>query len=336
MLAYATKTPEGPMLPDPGQALPGDWSGADLARDPGAFTIELEPAERRALDAAATALERGADADAVRADVHAALARVTSRTKGMLVSGHGVVRVRGFPTEGRARDTLAALFMHAGAALGEPVPQNLDGERVTDIRDTGADPTDPHVRLYRTRAEQDFHTDGADVIGLLSLHAAAAGGLSRVVSSVRVYRHIVATRPDLAPLLAEPWWFHLPGGAERGLPGAVARPIVRFDGQKLESFFIGWYIRNAVSVEGVPPLDAPRRELLSLYEATANDPALHLDMDLRPGDVQWLRNAFVLHKRTAYEDAPPPAPKRHLLRLWLDARYIDDATPRFASGEGAS
>jgi alpha-ketoglutarate-dependent taurine dioxygenase len=86
-------------------------------------------------------------------------------------------------------------------------------------------------------------------------------------------------------------------------------------------------------VPGVPPLDDARRELLALYEATANDPELFVDMSFHPGDVQWLRNAFVLHKRTEYVDPAPPAPKRHLLRLWLSSPYLRDATPRFSEQE---
>jgi hypothetical protein len=209
------------------------------------------------------------------------------------------------------------------------MPQNLEGETITDIRDTGEDPADPDVRLYRTRAEQDFHTDGADVIGLLSLQIARRGGASRIVSSVRVYQAVRAARPDLAPLLLEPWFFRIPGARARGLPEALPRPIVTDAGAKIESFYIGWYIRNAQGVAGVPPLDDRRRELLELYERTANDPALYLDMDFQPGDVQWLRNAFVLHKRTAYEDHAEPARKRHLLRLWLAIERLADGTPRF-------
>jgi hypothetical protein len=44
---------------------------------------------------------------------------------------------------------------------------------------------------------------------------------------------------------------------------------------------------------------------------------LRLDMDLEPGDMQFLHNHQVLHARTAYEDHPEPERKRHLLRLWL-------------------
>jgi alpha-ketoglutarate-dependent taurine dioxygenase len=47
----------------------------------------------------------------------------------------------------------------------------------------------------------------------------------------------------------------------------------------------------------------------------ASDPALYLDMQLEPGDLQLLSNHTILHARTAYED-DPRAP-RHLLRLWL-------------------
>lgn len=315
-------------LPPPGMPLPGDFLGEDLARDPDSFTVALHAEERRALGEVARSFARGATAG----DVHAVLGRVTEHARSVLAHGHGVVRVRGMPTDGLPPEATATLLLHAGTALGEPMPQNLEGERVTDIRDTGADPSDPSVRLYRTRAEQDFHTDGADVIGLLSLHAAARGGASRVVSSVRVFRVIQAKRPDLAALLMEPFYFQIPGAETRGLPPAMPRPIAQFDGEKLESFFIGWYIRNAQGLAGVPALTAAQQEALSLYEATANDPALYLDMDLVPGDLQWLRNAFVLHKRTAYEDAPPPAPKRHLQRLWLASPSLGDTTPRFTEG----
>jgi hypothetical protein len=75
--------------------------------------------------------------------------------------------------------------------------------------------------------------------------------------------------------------------------------------------------------------------VLALYEATANDPALYLDMDFQPGDVQWLRNCFVLHKRTAYEDHPEAERKRHLLRLWLGVDRLADGTPRFPIEGGA-
>jgi hypothetical protein len=40
-------------------------------------------------------------------------------------------------------------------------------------------------------------------------------------------------------------------------------------------------------------------------------------MDFEPGDMQFLRNAVILHARTQYQDWQEPDKKRHLLRLSL-------------------
>lgn len=319
--------------PPAGATLPGDFLGPAMAARPETWTHALAPEVRAELATLGRYLEEHEPDPAVERAGHDALAAVTARTVDALDRGPGFLLLRGVPIAGRSVAALRRLYPLIGRALGRPAPQSLDGELLTDIRDTGDDPGDPETRLYKTRAEQDFHTDGADVIGLLCLHGARSGGASRIVSSVRVYQEVRARRPDLAPLLHEPWHFHVPGAQRRGLPGAVARPIATFDGRKLETFFIGWYLRKAELVAGVPSLSAAQRELLDLYEATANDPALYLEMAFQPGDIQWLRNAFVLHKRTSYEDHDEPARKRHLLRLWLALDRLADGTPTFASAK---
>ena len=48
-------------------------------------------------------------------------------------------------------------------------------------------------------------------------------------------------------------------------------------------------------------------------------------MTLEVGDIQFLSNSHVLHARTEYIDHAPPAPRRHLMRLWL-------ATPESEGG----
>jgi alpha-ketoglutarate-dependent taurine dioxygenase len=72
-----------------------------------------------------------------------------------------------------------------------------------------------------------------------------------------------------------------------------------------------------------PRLSEAERTLLDLYEEIADSPEIRLDMHFEPGDVQLLSNHRVLHARTAYEDAPDPARRRHLLRLWLSLGPID-------------
>jgi hypothetical protein len=216
-------------------ALPGDFVGPALGPD--LYTHELPAPVRGELARLLDAIARGED---VEAAVRATMADATALAAAALATGPGLILLRGVPVAGHTRATLATLFTLLGRALGRPMPQNLEGETITDIRDTGEDPADPEVRLYRTRAEQDFHTDGADVIGLLSLQTARHGGASRIVSSVRVYQAVRDARPELAPLLLQPWYFRIPGARGRGLPEALPRPIVTIAGAKIESFFIGW------------------------------------------------------------------------------------------------
>lgn len=297
---------------------PAAWRGSDLATDC-SWLVELDEQQRFELAAAADTGELPT------------LTPVLEHWRHVLQAGRGVLLVRGIPVEQLTEQQTRELFQLIGRHLGEPVSQNREGDLLTDIRDVGNDPNDPDVRLYTTAAEQDFHTDGADLIGLLCLQTARSGGLNRVVSSVTVYEEVARARPDLAPLLLQDWHFFLHTQPD-GTPLTFPMPIVRRDGGRTASFFIPWYIRRAQGLPGVPDLTPEQEEVLRLYEATANRPDLYLDMDFRPGDMQWIRNAVVLHKRTAYTDWPEPHRRRHLLRLWLTAREYVDGDERLREG----
>lgn len=312
---------------------PCAWRGPELARTPERWIHRLSPAELDDLARALDATEGRALASLRATDLpEGPLTEAIRGWRRALERGLGLVLVRGVPVEALGEERAARAYWLLGLHLGTPVPQNFAGELLTHVRDTGADPTDPRVRLYTTRAEQDFHTDGADVIGLLCLRGARRGGLSRIVSSVSVFNRLLATHRELVPLLLEPWAFHLHGPRVEGIPSHFEMPICRVTRGHLATFFIGWYIRRAQELPEVAPLGPAREALLAAYEATANDPDLWLDMAFEPGDIQWLKNSVILHKRTAYEDWPEPARRRHLLRLWLTARDFEDGDERLRRG----
>lgn len=56
---------------------------------------------------------------------------------------------------------------------------------------------------------------------------------------------------------------------------------------------------------------------MALFHELACKPEFHLDFDLRKGDMLFNNNFTMLHCRTAFEDDPDPAKRRHLFRLWL-------------------
>ncbi len=232
-----------------------------------------------------------------------------------LASGRGFLLVRGLPVDLLDAVHVELLFFGLGLHLGVPVSQNTDGDLLGHVRDTGADPADPGVRLYKTRAAQPFHTDGSDVVGLLCLQPAAHGGASSIVSSWAVYNAMRERRPDLAALWFEPFAFDLYEQHAPGSKGWFETSIGNAFGDRLFTFYLRFYIDQAQRHAAVPRLTDHRVEFLDLLDALCHE--LRLDMDFAPGDVQWLANASIFHGRTAYDDHPEPERRRHLLRLWL-------------------
>ena len=191
------------------------------------------------------------------------------------------------------------------------------------MTDTGDDASDPFVRLYRTAANIAYHCDAADVVGLLCLRRAKSGGASRIVSSVAVYNELLARRPDLVDRLYEPFQLDVRNEDASGALRYLPIPPCRFAEGRLRTFYHSDYFRSAQRHEDVAPFSADEQTLLDLYEEIASSPELYLDMDLAPGDIQWLSNHTVLHARTQYEDWPEPERRRHLLRLWLSITAPD-------------
>jgi hypothetical protein len=176
----------------------------------------------------------------------------------------------------------------------------------------------PNVRLYRTASEIGFHCDAADVVGLLCLRAAPVGGQSRIASSVAIFNALFEEDPDLAVTLFEPFAVDRRDEQPPGYAGSFEVPAARFDASgRLRTFYHSEYFRSVSRLLEIGPLAPERKRLLDRYDALAASPEFHLDMELAPGDMQFISNHTIVHARTVYEDAEEPDKKRHLLRLWL-------------------
>lgn len=293
------------------------WRGADLAGDP-SWRARLTPEQIAEIEAALDAVEaRGRAPEEVRAADFPlpALEGEIARWRDELIGGRGFQLVSGVPVDRWSRARAETFFWCIGQHLGTPGAQNVDGDLLGHVTDTGEDAADPYVRLYRTASNIRYHCDAADVVGLLCLQPAARGGASRIVSSVSVFNELVAERPDLAARLFEPFQLDVRDANRRGLT-SIPIPPCRYASGVLRTFYHSDYFRSAVRHPGVE-LDAKEREVLDAYERIATSPELYLDMELAAGDIQWLSNHTILHARTAYEDFPEPERRRHLLRLWL-------------------
>jgi hypothetical protein len=236
-----------------------------------------------------------------------------------LHAGRGFVLVRGFPVGELEPDEIELAYVGVGLKLGTPVSQDAQGSLLGHVRDLGRPRTGPEVRLYSTTQRQDFHTDGADIIGLLCLQRAKRGGESRIASAAAVYNEILARDPSALEVLYEHMYWDRNDEQSPGEEPFFRLPVVHDVDGRPRIFYIGWYIRDAQRHADVPRLTDEQRSAMDLIETIANDPVFYVEMDFQPGDIQLLNNAVILHAREAYDDYDEPERKRHLLRLWLRA-----------------
>ena len=180
-----------------------------------------------------------------------------------------------------------------------------------------------------------FHTDRADVVGFLCLQQAREGGENEIASSMAVYNAILAQRPDLLAELMQPFYY-----LRHTVDTGNAQPWCR---QPVFSFRDGYFaccllrvlIERAHKHPELPDLTPKQVEALDLIESLAADERYKVRFRQQPGDLIWLNNWVVLHKRQAFTDWDEPARKRHILRLWLsmpDSRPLD---PLFRENFGA-
>ena len=129
------------------------------------------------------------------------LSRRLNRILDEVLEGRGFVLLRGLPVERWGRRLSAVAFLGLGLHWGRLRSQNRHGHLLGHVKDLGLTSRDPNVRIYQTKERQNYHTDSCDVVGLLCLQPAQAGGLSSLVSSVTIFNEMRKRRPDLARVL---------------------------------------------------------------------------------------------------------------------------------------
>jgi hypothetical protein len=323
---------------------PDAWRGAELAASPDAWLARFTADELAALDDAAArllasgwpALDPMSDPREPTTPGAAHLAPITAlveRIRGDLLFGRGFVLLRGLPVDDRAR--AAARLWVLGRHLGAPVSQNARGHLLGHVCDLGYDASDPTTRIYQTNQRQGFHTDSCDVVALLCLQTARSGGRSSLAAAATAFNAVLAAAPELADALFEPVATDHRGEEPPGARPWFEIPVLSFLDDRLTVIYQRRYIESAARFPAAPRLAERQRAALDAFDAALDDPELHLEMDLEPGDVQLVHNHQLLHDRTAFIDDPDPARRRHLLRLWLCPPSGRRLPPVFAQRYGS-
>ncbi len=246
-----------------------------------------------------------------------------------LEDGSGVMKLSGLPVARYAPDDLRRIWFGIGCHVGRPVFQNRSGELMRDIRDEGAGVGDRYGQVAQgdgkaflssyartlSSGPLRFHTDRCDVVGLLCVRQAGAGGLSRLASSVAIHNAMLERRPDLLELLFQDIPRSRFGEEATSNDTVYKLPIFGLCDGKFTSHYSLTYIEAAEMVPGVPKLTPAQREAIGLLASLADEFAC--DMMFEPGDMQFLNNHVVYHARTAFADDAAAGRDRLLYRLWL-------------------
>src|SRR5215469_10261823 len=303
------------------------WYGKDLDQS-GAWIRTLNDAQRQEIDAALVRVKRagfplfgfGRDDFPLTSTVE-----VLDEISDELENGLGAIRLRGLPVERYSDDDIRQIFWGLGCHLGTAVFQNARGEIMGEVRDetklvekTYA-PLEPgKIVSSRARARSTgplrWHTDRCDVIALLCVRNAKAGGISKLTSIATIYNEIRRRRPDLLALQCQDYWRARPTDEDGSMPErAFALPVFGVQDGRLTCQYSRTYVEQAQEFPEVPRITAAQNEALDLLAEVAEENCLHAPFV--PGDIQLLNNHVIFHGRTAYEDDASSHQERLLFRL---------------------
>ena len=294
------------------------WRAADLAADR-SWHLEWDHRELSALDAWAS-VTSGEDPDELVAALAGAPEILVERAEAVrseLINGYGLVLLSGLDVGKYDRKSIAVMFMLFGSLIGSLRSQNAAGHLLGHVTDVGADVDDPATRIYQTNQRQTFHTDSTDAVGLLCLRTAKEGGVSMVVSVDAVHERLAEEAPELAARLFEPIATDRRNEQPDGELPWFEIPVLSPSGDRVTGIYQRQYIDSAQRFEDAPRPDEETLLALDAFDAIMNDPTMRFQMDLAPGDMQFVHNHSLLHDRTGFIDHDDPELRRYLLRVWL-------------------
>lgn len=316
----------------------GLWYGGDFAGKD-AITFHLRPHHVQALESALAALrQRGLrqpafgvtdfDLGDIAGEVHA--------LRDEVMRGRGIVIVRGFPVDRHEVEDMEDMFYGFGCHLGRAVSQSRMGDRLGHV--TNVSGADAAERGYRSSKELSLHTDNDDIVAMLCLQPAASGGVNRFVSSPAVHAVLAREAPASLEPLYRGYHYHWKGEQPPDEPPVTDYriPVFSAPGDVLSCCYLRDFMQMAWEELGEQPAPGEVAALDAFDDVCARE-GMALDLSLERGEAFLINNHTVLHARSAFEEQPEPALRRHLLRLWLKCpgeRPLHEALVRYYGPDG--
>ena len=238
-----------------------------------------------------------------------------------LLDGVGLFVIDGICMESFSVKEKTSIYTLASKILGELIIQNIKQEKIVEIKDVGKS-MKTGGRYHETKEGGSHHTDSPqwknvpDYLGLFCARNAKKGGTNLFLSAYTIHNRILQERKDLLDIFYEKFYFDKRGEFKDGESPTVFQPIFELKNKKLFFRYLRNYIDAGHDIQN-QPLSQPQKDALTCLDNLMRMEDITLKYDLKPGDMVFSDNHWVVHGRTSFEDYDDENLKRFMLRTWI-------------------
>ncbi|KAH0426718.1 taurine catabolism dioxygenase [Colletotrichum camelliae] len=288
------------------------WAGPQFTQE-SQYTYNLTNTDLHELMAALKHFKAlGLDGDLVNPDnfplptLGAALDRIAHD----IHRGKGFAVVRGIDPQKHSVEDLTVLYLGIqGYIANQRGRQDKKGNMLVHIVADNTTKAKADHHRHSTSSITFHNEESGDIISWLTRATAAAGGKCIIASAHTVYNVLAATRPDIIRTLSRSDW-------PFALPKFQCRPILfHQDGKIIINFGRTPLMGTAAHPRPAhfPTLTPRQIEALDAVETIAK--ATQMEIQTRPGDIHFINNLAILHRREGFVNGQAPSEKRHLVRM---------------------
>ena len=241
--------------------------------------------------------------------------------KKKILDGFGLFIINGACLKDFSLKEKISIYTLIAEILGELIIQNIKQEKIVEIKDVGKS-MQTGGRYHETKEGGSHHTDSPqwkdvpDYLGLFCVHNAKKGGTNLFLSAYTIHNRIFKGRKDLLNILYEKFHFDKRGEFKEGESSTVFEPIFKFKDGKLYFRYLRNYIDAGHDIQN-QPLSESQKEALTYLDNFMLEEDMIMSYDLKPDDMVFSDNHWIIHGRTTFEDFDDPNLKRLMLRTWI-------------------
>ena len=241
--------------------------------------------------------------------------------KKMLLDGFGLFVINGTCLQNFSLEEKIAIYTLIAKILGELIVQNIQQEKIVKIKDVGKS-MKTGGRYHETKEGGSHHTDSPqwkdvpDYLGLFCVHNAKNGGTNLFLSAYTIHNKILKEKNELLHIFYEKFHFDKRGEFKDGESPTVFEPIFEFKDERLYFRYLRNYIDAGHDIQN-QPLSKLQKEALTYLDNLMRKDEMIMGYDLKPGDMVFSDNHWIIHGRTPFEDHDDKNMKRLMLRTWI-------------------